>query len=86
MKIEIPHDQVIQMAQEALPKLLKEVFEKTYSNPLKEAMDKVLAEDQFKEELKKIILETYKEASKEIDFKQFVREAVVASVIKQLQK
>lgn len=86
MEIKIQNEEVIKMAKEALPKLLKEVFEKTYSNPLKDAMDKVLQDDSFKVELRQLIVDCYKEASKEIDFKLFVKEAVVQSVIKQLQK
>lgn len=55
-------------------------------NPLKDALDEVLKSDELKEHLRKLIMEVYEEVSKEVDFKIFVKEAVVRQVIDQLQK
>lgn len=84
-EVKISHDEIIQLAQAQLPKLLAEVFERSYSNPLKDALDDVLKGEEFKVELKKIVLECYQEVSKEVDFKMFVKESIVNKVVKELQ-
>lgn len=85
-QIVIENEEIIALAKESLPKLLQETFSRTYSNPLSDVMDKILKSDEFKAELEKIVLEVYREVSQEVDFKSFVREAVVHSVIKELEK
>lgn len=84
--VTISKDEVTKMAQEALPGLLKETFKSDWSNPLKDALDEILKSDELKEHLRKLIMEVYEEVSKEVDFKIFVKEAVVRQVIDQLQK
>jgi len=85
-EILIKNEEIIKIAKESIPAILKETFSRSYSNPLKEALDDIFKSEEFKEELKKIILECYKEVKKEIDFKVFVKEAIVSEVIKSLVK
>lgn len=84
--IVITQDEITELAKNALPEILKESFSSTWSNPLQSALDEVLKSDELKEHLRTIIMDVYKEVSQEVDFKLFVKEAVVRSVIDELTK
>ena len=83
--IKITNQELITLAKEALPKILKDKFESSYSNPLSDVLDKILKSDSFKLELERIIMEVFDEVKTEVDFKIFVKEAIVNSVVKNLQ-
>jgi len=85
-QISISNQQVLDIAKEQLPIMLKEVFGKSYSNPLKDVLETILKNEDFKKQLKEIVLECYREVVKEIDFKLFVKESIVNNVIRELTK
>jgi len=83
-EIKITNQEIINLAKESLPKILKETFERQYSNPLKNVLDEILSSEDFKNSMKYIINEIFEEVKTEVDFKAFVKEAIVNSVVKKL--
>lgn len=86
MEIKIKHEEIVAIAEKQLPALLQDTFSSSYNNPLKKVLEEILKSDELKNQLEKIVFEVYKEVAEEVDFKAFVKEAIVHSVIREMQK
>jgi|TARA_R100001530_G_scaffold903_1_gene1568 DNA mismatch repair ATPase MutL len=85
-RVSIDGNEIIKIVNESLPTVLKEKFESSYSNPLRDAIDEAFKSDELKEELTSIVIDATKEIKKTKKFKDFVRESMINRVIDNLRQ
>jgi len=85
-EVKITTKELLVMAKEALPKIIKDKFGSSYSNPLADAIGDVFKSEDFKSGLQAMILECYNELKDDLNLKVFIKESIVNKVISDLQK
>ena len=85
-KVSIDANAIIEVINQQLPEMIKDKFSGTYSNRLKDAIEKAFKEEEIVEEIKYIVVEAIKSVRKTNKFKEFIRESLVNKIIDDIRK
>ncbi len=85
-KVSIDGNQIMEVVNKLLPKMIEIEFSSSYSNPLRDAIKQAFNDEMVVTEIKDIIVAEMKSVRKTKKFKEFVREAMVNKVIDELRR